>query len=261
MTRSPRKTAVTAVLASLGLTGAVLLAAAPAVTANAAGGTVAAAPTTADPGGGQVEPQPTGQPTVDVTVTVTVTAEPTETADPVVTVTTTVTPVPTVTLTRTVRPTRTTPNDPPATAQPTQQPVQPTQVPIQTPELPQTVTTPTPTEPPLTLPSASPSQETVPSVTPTDTSTAFEEPTPDSVAIEIRNASPEYDEIGVSRRLAVPGILLVLLVIFAVFLVQSRLQRMAHAAVRKPAPSGAAASPGPYPVLPAYAPLIGFVPR
>src|SRR5690606_39863955 len=87
-----------------------------------------------------------------------------------------------------------------------------------------------------------------------------EEPTPDSVAIEIRNASPEYDEIGVSRRLAVPGILLVLLVIFAVFLVQSRLQRMAHAAVRKPAPSGAAASPGPYPVLPAYAPLIGFVP-
>jgi hypothetical protein len=99
------------------------------------------------------------------------------------------------------------------------------------------------------------------------------------VPIEIRNASPEYDQLSLSRQLAIPGILLVLLVVCAVLIFQGRLQRMAHAAaIRKAGPrppgkhrgSGDAATheggyaatghPGQYPAGAAYAPIISFVP-
>ena len=260
MTGRARRTAVAAVAASLGLTGVVLLAAAPVFSANASTATV----TVPDPGGTDGGVIDGNQPTVDVTTTVTVTAAPTETADPVVTITTTVTPIPTVTRTKTVRPTPTRTIEPPPSAPPTtQQPVLPTHQPVQTADQ-------SPTESPsvsLTLPSATPIETatTVPSETPAETATAFEEPNPESVAIEIRNAAPEYDQIGMSRQLAVPGILLVLLVMFAVFVFQSRLQRMAHAAAvrkagpRQPGGRGGGPETGAYPG-PAYAPIIGFVP-
>ena len=264
MTGTTRRTAVAAVAASLGLTGIVLLAAAPTFSANAASRTVAVPDPGGGDGGGVIDGN---QPTVDVTTTVTVTAAPTETADPVVTITTTVTPAPTVTLTRTVRPTRSTrAEDPPPSTPPTtqQQPVIPTHQPVQTADS-QPQPSQSTSEPPITLPSATPSTSETGSSTPVESSTAFEEPTPDSVAIEIRNASPEYDQIGMSRQLAVPGILLVLLVVFAVFVLQSRLQRVAHAAaVRRAGPRGPGGrrdgpETGPYPG-PAYAPIIGFVP-
>lgn len=260
MTGRTRRTAVAAVAASLGLTGAVLLAVAPVVTASASSRVAVANPD----GPGAIDPGDTAWPTVDVTQTVTVTAEPTETADPVVTKTTTVTPQPTVTRTKTVDPPQTQPTAQPTVPpvnqqqqQPTQPPpVLPTSEPVTSPDAGQGGTAPT-TEPPLTLAPASPTPDAA-----GDTATSFEEPTPDSV-LEIRNASPEFDQVELSRQLAVPGILLVLLVIFAVFVFQGRLQRMAHAAAVRaagPRKTGGGPEGATYPVTPAYAPIISFVP-
>jgi hypothetical protein len=250
-------------VASLGLTGVVLLATAPIFAADAATRTAAAAPTDV------IAP---GQPTAEVTVTVTTT--PVDTAEPVVTLTTTVTPDPTVTKTKTVTPGAKKPHSvspPPISQNPASASVPPPPPPSND------VSTTPGAEQSVTLAPASPEGTPTPGVTPT---ASFTEPEPNSVPIEIRNASPEYDQLSLSRKLAVPGIVLVLLVVLAVLIFQGRLQRMAHAAaIRKagPRPSGrhrggkdagyegaagyaTAQYPGQYPAGGAYAPIISFVP-
>ncbi len=252
--------AVSAVVMALGLTGGVMLAGAPIFAAHAAA--------TDDPDGGIVVPiNPGEEPSTQITVTVTTTPPP-DTSQPVVTMTTTISPDPTVTMTRTVtpkpKPTQTAPEVPqnppvvPSSAATQPAPSQPENTPTQTDDV---------VLPPAS-PSPTPTPSPVPSVTGTDAAIAsptFSEPDPDSVQFEIRNASPEYDELGLSRELAIPGILLVLLIIFAVFLFQGRLQRLAQdAAVRKAGPRSPgrhrgeqAAAPAPYQP---YAPVIGILP-
>ncbi|MFC6087223.1 hypothetical protein ACFP1K_39075 [Sphaerisporangium aureirubrum] len=263
---------MSAVVASLGLTGLVLLATAPMTSpkANAANAAMAD-PTQVEP----TDPTITDSESPDAeetepTVTVTITEEP----DPVVTKTRTVTPRPTrtVKVTKSPKPraSSTSPVAPPPTvsqAPPSGLPVLPTNPPIDTPP---PSAEPTVPDPQLSLSLATPTP-------PTDTAAAapsasFEDPTPDSVPIEIRNASPEYDQLTLSRRLAIPGVLLAVLVMLGVLVFEGRIRRMAHAAaVRRagPRPPGrhrggddGLPMPG-YPIYhggTAYAPIISFVP-
>jgi hypothetical protein len=95
------------------------------------------------------------------------------------------------------------------------------------------------------------------------------------VPIEIRNATPEYDKVTLSHKLAVPAALLVAIALFAWFVFEGRLRRMAHAAAvgrggpkhaagrRGEEPAGYPAGyPVGYPAGPAYAaaPMVGLVP-
>jgi len=80
-------------------------------------------------------------------------------------------------------------------------------------------------------------------------------------ALSIRNASPEFDQTALSKKLAVPAALLVLLALFALLVFEGRLRRMAHAAaVRKAGPRPIAEITG-YPVPPGYGPaVVSYVP-
>ncbi|MDH2428875.1 hypothetical protein [Sphaerisporangium sp. TRM90804] len=269
-----RVTAVSAVLASLGLTGAVLLATAPMTAPRANAAQVAAADPTdqveptdpyitesGDPGADpELEPEPT--------VTITVTQSP----DPVVTTTRTITPKATRKVTKTPKasPTKTAPVVPPAPVEPPPTVPSAPVIPSSDPVVPPTTPTESVPVPEVSLAQVSPpAQDTA-----TAPSTSFEEPTPDSVPIEIRNASPEYDQLTLSRKLAIPGVLLAVLVMLGVFIFEGRIRRMAHAAaVRRAGPRGAGRHRGadlaggyPMPGYPiyhdgtAYAPIISFVP-
>lgn len=263
-------TAVSAVVASLGMTGVVLLATAPMTVPRANAAQVLADPT-------QIEP-------TDPTVTDDPGAEP-EGPAPTVTVTITEDPEPTVTKTKTVNPKPTKKPTPTRSANPSATKTAPVVPPVDTPPA---SMPPLPSTPPVT-PTVQPSTESMdpePQVrlaeaTPTPTlpesaqaSPSFEEPTPDSVPIEIRNASPEYNQLELSRKLAIPGVLLAILVMVGVFIFEGRIRRLAHAAaVRKAGPrppgrhrgdeiSGGYPMPG-YPIYQggmAYAPIISFVP-
>ncbi|GAA1278135.1 hypothetical protein GCM10009677_35490 [Sphaerisporangium rubeum] len=259
-------TAVSAVVASLGLTGVVLLAVAPMTTprANAANAAVAD-PTSVEPEWGDVTDSGTPEP--DPEVTVTVTQEP----DPTVTKTRTVAPDPTKTIKVTKKPkppaSNTAPVVPPAATQPppTSMPVLPTNAPVDSP-------TPPATESPVQDPQLSLAPVDPPSDPGPTPAASFEEPTPDSVPIEIRNASPEYDQLTLSRKLAIPGVLLAVLVMLGVLVFEGRMRRMAHAAaVRRAGPRSPGRHRGdpempPMPGYPiyqngaAYAPIISFVP-
>lgn len=255
-----RATAVSAVLLSLGLSGVVLLAVAPLVGASAN-----ASAAVLDP----VEPcdvdvcMTPEDPVTTITIT---TSLPTPTPeDPVTTVTTTVTP-------------SSTPEQ--TTKKPT-----PTQTTNPTPEQQDPAPLPTTDIPPVTLPEEEDPVETPPVTLPSvDTGTppgqivpSDQPPTsqgPDSVPLEVRNAAPEYDQVTLSRKLGIPALVLVLLALFAVLIFEGRLRRMAHAAaVRKAGPQppgrhraeptepyGYPAGPGFAGPIPAYAPIISFVP-
>ncbi|MBB4700897.1 hypothetical protein [Sphaerisporangium siamense] len=268
-------TTVSAVVASLGLTGAVLLATAPLTSprANAAQAALADPTQVVEPSDPTItdipeEPQEEPEPTVTVTIT--------ESPDPTVTKTRTVTPKPRTT-TKSPKPpkpsaTKTTPIAPPPTQEPlpTAAPVIPTNQPIvPSPEPTPEASTP---DPQVMLELASPTPTPTPDVS-EPANMAFEDPTPDSVPIVIRKASPEYDQLTLSRKLAIPGVLLAVLVMLGVLIFEGRLRRMAHAAaVQKAGPRvpgrhrgdfpGAYPMPG-QPIYHAgttYAPIISFVP-
>ncbi|GAA3473981.1 hypothetical protein GCM10018965_085340 [Nonomuraea roseola] len=108
----------------------------------------------------------------------------------------------------------------------------------------------------------------------TGTGTPSTEPT-DSEQLVVRNAAPEYNQVDLSRKLGIPALVLVLLALFAVLIFEGRLRRLAHAAaVRRagpqapgrhrgdgaPEPYGYPAGPGFAGAVPAYAPIISFVP-
>ncbi len=236
--------AASSVAASLTITALALLAAAPVVGANATamGGAGVAADT--------VEPCEAGE-ECDPVVTVTITETPSPTPSPTRSAAHSASPTPVITETVTVTPTPTTA---PVTA--------PAPVPTLTqgPVLPTALETPTP-EPTISL---APAQPTV-----LDTPTpgvSFEDPAPDTVPIEIRNASPEFDQVTLSRKLAAPAALLVLLALLGWLIFEGRLRRMAHVAVvRKAGPRGGRSGGGRddfagYPAAPAYAQMVGFVP-
>ncbi len=277
MSGRARVTAASAVVASLGLTGAVLFATAPMTTFRADAAQVAAADPT------QIEPtdptitDDTGDPEAEPTVTVTITESP----DPTVTKTTTVTPKPTKkptkspTASKSPKPTKsptsakTSPVVPPPAAIETPPSSTPL-IPSSTPLVPSTPAESPAPDPQISLALASPTPTPSPSETP---SSSFDEPTPDSVPIEIRNASPEYDQLTLSRKLAIPGVLLAVLVMLGILVFEGRIRRVAHAAaIRKAGPRGRGRSRGDdfpgqpmpgYPVFQggmAYAPIISFVP-
>ncbi|MEW9529157.1 hypothetical protein [Microbispora sp. NPDC049125] len=206
-----------------------------------------------------VDPCDAGQ-TCDPVVTVTVTQTPGPTSDPVVTKTVTVTPTPTV------KPTKTKPAPATTTAsQPTQRSTLEPDLPASTaqPSFPATTAAPATSDPAVVLPGATPLPST-PSTTPT-TSPSFEEPAPESVPIEIRNATPQYDKVTLSQKLAIPGAVLVLVVLLAWLVFEGRLRRMAHAAaVRRAGPQSARGGrdepAAGYPAGQGYAPMVGFVP-
>ncbi|MCT9932660.1 hypothetical protein N5079_20880 [Planotetraspora sp. A-T 1434] len=240
-----QKRAASSVAASLAMVTAALILAGPVLGASAA----------ADP----VDPCDPGQNqncdpvvTVTITETPTPTKSPTPTGDPVVTATVTVTPTPKHTKT-----TKTT-TAPPPQGHAEQPPVLPTTTAIIPP--PQE-NPPATTEPPVSLAPAS--QQ--PSVVPTP-SVSFEEPASEAVPYEIRNATPDFDQVTLSRKLAAPAALLVLLALLAWLVFEGRLRRMAHAAaVRKAGPrvgrpQGAPEDFAGYPAGPGYAPMVGFVP-
>ncbi|WP_248963768.1 hypothetical protein [Sphaerisporangium perillae] len=267
-----RMTAVSAVVGSLGLTGVVLLATAPMTAPRANAAQVSMAdPTQVEP----VDPSMTDDPGAepdgpDPTVTVTITESP----DPTVTRTKTITPKPTATKAPKPTATKTAPVQPPASvAPPTSAPAIPSNPPI----LP---TTPLPSESPapdplVSLALASPTPTPSPSESTEAASSSFDDPTPESVPIEIRNASPEYDQLTLSRKLAIPGVLLAVLVMLGVLIFEGRIRRVAHAAAIRKAgprspgrhrgddvPPGGLPMPG-YPIYhggTAYAPIISFVP-
>lgn len=266
---------------TLGLTGAGVLAAAPFLSASADSGSarlVRAIPSQLD-ATDNVGPEEPGDPVV----TVTVTATPEEIGPTEVTTTVTVTP------TKTKKPKNPAP--------PTQAPVpdpdpQPTQPPVQL--TPPAQPTP-PVEEPTVASTTEPEVELPPATTP-----AYAEPSPpetppaaSTVPVELREAAPEFDEELVSKQLSIPALILVLLALFALLLLESRLRRVAHAAaVRKAGPrppvrprpdapggayyyaaypaGGGYAQPGysagggypqsGYPAGTAYAPIISFVP-
>lgn len=266
-----RVTAVSAVVASMGLTGVVLLATAPLTASRADAAQVAMAdptqieprdPTITDDPGTDQSPQP------EPTVTVTITTSP----DPTVTHTKTVNPKPPAKASKTPKPTatKTSPIEPPPTSvepPPTSAPVIPSSEPLVPTSQPPADVAPEPqVSLALVTPTPTPSETSEPSP-------SFEEPTPDSVPIEIRNASPEYNQMELSRRLAVPGVLLAVLVMLGVLIFEGRIRRTAHAAaVRRAGPRSPGQHrddvPGPYPMPgypiyhggTAYAPIISFVP-
>jgi outer membrane biosynthesis protein TonB len=251
---SRRLTAVSALLLAMGLSAA---AATPFVAQGAS-----AAVVRLDPG---VEP-PCDENGVcenpEVTVTVTTTL-PTPTQDGPTEVT--------VTQTVTAKPTKTS-KSPKASKTPTPTPTPQPQVESQPPPLTQ------PTQAPIVPSTSQAPEETVqlPSVAP-ETSIPTTETTPSEVSeqvqLEARNAQPEFDQSSLTRNLAIPALVLVLLALFAVLVFEGRLRKMAHAAaVRKAGPQappgdvhGYPAGPGfagPYQGHPgmAYAPIISLVP-
>ena len=190
-----------------------------------------------------IEPCAPGQPCDPVTVTVTQTITPTAgrtsaEPEPVVTRTVTVTPSPTAA----PRPTAT-----------VTLPMVPTQE-----ERPQTSTTPS-AEIAVPQPSVSLPTATEPSPTPSPV-VSFAEPNPQTAAVEIRDAPPEYDKVTLSHRLAIPAAILALLALFAWFVLEGRLRRMAHAAAgRHAVPARPDAAAG-HPAGQMYSPVIGYVP-
>lgn len=267
---APRRlTAVSALLLSLGISGGVVLAAVPLIGQVASASVVARDP---DPGD-VVPPCDAGEscePTEVVTTVTITTTLPTPTptpTDPVTTVTTTVTPTQAKKTSKAPEPEKTTPapTTPPVTQE---QPVQPPPV------APTASSVPPPTtaelEPTFSFPAAqdpSTAQDTGPG-------TPSTEPT-DSEQLVVRNAAPEYNQVDLSRKLGIPALVLVLLALFAVLIFEGRLRRLAHAAaVRRagpqapgrhrgdgaPEPYGYPAGPGFAGAVPAYAPIISFVP-
>jgi hypothetical protein len=237
--------AATSVAASLGIVGIGLVAAGPVF-----GVTADADPSaSASPSGSASEVTITAT----VTQTTTVTPEPT----PQVTKTITVTPKPRPTVTVTVTKTHT----PPPVTRTATAPAQ------NLPVLPTTLAG-VPTTTPTSDPAAVSLAPATPSLTPTPTAAVtFEEPTPESVPIEIRNATPEFDQVTVSRKLSILAAGLVLLALLAWLVFEGRLRRMAHAAaVRKAGPrasrgqagQGVPTSAGPvYPQV-VYVPVQGY---
>ncbi|WP_157249474.1 hypothetical protein [Nonomuraea typhae] len=210
-------------------------------------------------------------PEVTITQTITQTPEPTQ---PETTITKTVTKSPTSKPT-TPKKTPTTKAVPtPKTSAPatTFQPI----VPPPSENLP--LSTPTPESTPeesVQLPTVASSQ---PPATPFSPSPS-ESPSEETQELQLKNAAPEFDQRGLTQRLSIPALVLVLLVLFAVLIYEGRLRRLAHAAaVRKagpvtPEPHGYPAGPGytsypptgytqqpHYPGGTAYAPIISFVP-
>ncbi|MEU4699575.1 hypothetical protein [Nonomuraea dietziae] len=260
---------MSALLLSLGISGGVVLAAVPLI------GQVASASVVArDPDPGDVVPPcdagETCEPTEVVTTVTITTTLPTPTptpTDPVTTVTTTVTPTQAKKTSKAPEPEKTTPapTTPPVTQE---QPVQPPPV------APTASSVPPPTtaelEPTFSFPAAQdPSTAQDPG-----TGTPSTEPT-DSEQLVVRNAAPEYNQVDLSRKLGIPALVLVLLALFAVLIFEGRLRRLAHAAaVRRagpqapgrhrgdgaPEPYGYPAGPGFAGAVPAYAPIISFVP-
>ncbi|MEV6982415.1 hypothetical protein AB0M95_14300 [Sphaerisporangium sp. NPDC051017] len=265
-------TTVSAVVASLGLTGAVVLAAAP-LTSNRANAAqvVRAEPTqVVEPTDPTITDLPdSSNPGPEPTVTVTITESP----DPTVTKTHTVTPKPAKSPTKTPKPTPSGSKTSPIAPPPTQDtfPTTPT-IPTSPPLV---ETTPPPVETPAADPQVNLPPATTPPATPPDTTTnlAFEDPTPDSVPVVIRRAAPEYDQITLSRKLAIPGVLLAVLVMLGVLIFEGRIRRMAHAAaIRTVGPRARGRHRGddyygypvpPYPIYhggTTYAPVVSFVP-
>ncbi|GGQ21051.1 hypothetical protein [Streptosporangium pseudovulgare] len=267
---------------SLGLSGAVLLAAAPLTAPIADPATVLVADTPGEvPGCGTDPAAPCDEePTPVVTVTVTAPPEEESPAPPkpaprtvhttvIVPPKTTKTPKPTKTVRETVtvpapQQTSAPPVEPPPTT-PANEPVTPPTTSDPDPSFPSTETQPQPTA--------------IPTATPQPSDTPFEETAPAPVRHEIRNAGSEFDSATLSGQLAIPALILVLLVLFAVLIFEGRLRRLAHAAAvrragpRSPAyrgpadpmayPAGPAAYPvGPaaYPAGPGYAAAPGFPP-
>jgi hypothetical protein len=234
--------AASSVAASLSIAGLALLAVAPMGGANAVA--IRGAAETVEPcePGQECDDDPVVTVTITETPSATQSPSPSASPTPVITATVTVTPTPT---------TAPTPTSAPVTA--------PAPIPTLTqgPLLPTALETPSP-EPTISL---APAQPTVlDSPTP---GVSFEEPAPDTVPIEIRNASPEFDQVTLSRKLAAPAALLVLLALLGWLVFEGRLRRMAHvAAVRKAGPRGGRSGGGDdvagYPG--AYAPMVGFVP-
>ncbi|NUW46367.1 hypothetical protein [Nonomuraea rhodomycinica] len=242
-----RATAVSAMVLSLGLTG---IGAAPFVVQSASASVVAYDP--------NVDPCDTDQAcesTPEVTVTVTTTL-PTPEEEPETTITRTVTKSPPAT--KTARPTpkksttSTAPTPPPSTATQNPLPVEPPQTSAEPPSIPQ-ATEPTEEES-VVMPSVAgtdpPSQApTTPTATPQDTTTS------ESVQLEVRAATPEFDQAEMAQKLSIPALVMVLLVLFAVLIFEGRLRRMAHAAAVRRAgpPRPDLGAPG-YPTVPGYPP-------
>ncbi len=219
--------AVAAMVVALGLTG---LGATPFIVQGAS------ATAAADP---PVDPCEAGEacdPEVTVTVTTTL---PTPTPDdPETTVTRTVTKSPPKT--STPAPKKTKSSDPAPTPPPSapSQNLQP--VTSQSVEVPPASTSPS-TEASVSLPPivGSETPSTVPSSAPPETSAS------EPVQLEVRAAQPEFDQLGLTRRLSIPALILVLLALFAVLIFEGRLRRMAHAAaVRKAGPQAIRADIG-----------------
>ncbi|GAA0407183.1 hypothetical protein Acor_50890 [Acrocarpospora corrugata] len=217
---------------------------------------IAAAASAANP----VEGCPPGE-TCD-SVTITVTNEPT--GDVSVTVTQTVTPPPSGAA---PSPTVEQPPSNTAPAVPTTQPVPPV-LPTSDPVIP-TETAQVP-EPEVSLPAVGETAAPTPTSGP-----AFAEPDPEAVAIVIRNANPEFDQTGLSRKLAAPAALLVLLALLGWLVFEGRLRRLAHAAALRRGMmqmpmqqlpmghpmAGAQMMPYPgYPLQPYQAPVVSYVP-
>ncbi len=275
MTRARHRAAVSAVVMSVGLSGAVLLALAPLTGSSAAGATVRVMgvnPSQVE--GCDVDPAGPCEEATPI-VTVTVTEDPQggseETAVPQKTVTTTITV-----------PASTKPPKPPKTSSPPPPPPQETAV-VQPPPVQNTAP---PVTPPAETSSPENSDPQFPPTNPEPTPLPTAEPTPSDTAAldesasgtsvyEIRNAGSEFDGATLSRQLGIPALILVLLVLFAVLIFEGRLRRLAHAAAIRRAgprgmgrdpmepmayPGGPGYGPGPYQGGTAYAPIISFVP-
>lgn len=199
----------------------------------------------------QVDPCEAGeacQPT-EVTVTVTTTLGTPTPDDPETTITRTVTKSPKQTASPKPKKTTTT------SAAPTPPPPAPTEnlqpFPSQPVEPPQTTTEPT-QEASVELPTVAGTE--TPLTQPTGNAPA-ETQTSESVQLEVRAATPEFDQTGLTHQLAVPALILVLLALFAVLIFEGRLRRMAHAAaVRKAGPQAMRTDPaaGAHPTGPGH---------
>ncbi|MER5424489.1 hypothetical protein [Streptosporangium roseum] len=259
MTRSRRTAAVSAVVMSLGLSGVVLLATAPLTAPTPAGAAVRLI--VANPSeipGCDVDPGAPCEEEPTPVTTVTVTASPEETE-------TTPAPQKTVTTTVTVPPATKSPKPPKTTAPPeTTAPPVPTSAPVEPPPVVATSEPEEATEP--EFPTTEQSSATLPTASAEPTvSPTFEDTAPAAVPYEIRNAGSEFDGATLSGQLAIPALILVLLVLFAVLIFEGRLRRLAHAAaIRRAGPRalghqrGDVMSTMGYPAGPGYGPAPGF---
>ncbi|MFF0306698.1 hypothetical protein ACFYSC_04680 [Streptosporangium sp. NPDC004379] len=261
---------------SLGLSGAVLLAAAPLTAPISDPATMLVADTPGEIPGCDTDPSAPCADEPTPIVTVTVTAPPEE--EP---------PAPPKPAPRTVHTTVIVPPKKPKTPKPTKTVHETVTVPPpqQTSAAPVVPPPTTPANDPVAPPSSDPdpsfpSTETqpqtqptaVPTATPPPSETPFEEPASAPVRHEIRNAGSEFDSATLSGQLAIPALILVLLVLFAVLIFEGRLRRLAHAAaVRRAGPRAAdyrgpidpvayPAGPAGYPAGPGYAAAPGFPP-